>query len=195
MLFLIFCTGAYLAGSVNFSLVISRMIGKGDLRRYGSGNPGTTNAFRALGFTWASLILVMDLTRGVLLALLARSLFDNPWMYIFVCLALVIGNVYPLFHEFRGGKGFATALGLYLGIDPVAALVGGGIWIIIVLVLKMASVGTLVVASLLPILLILRDCRVDEIGLGLVLLGVIVYTHRKNIHRLLRGYEHKLDKK
>ncbi|MBW1872379.1 MAG: glycerol-3-phosphate 1-O-acyltransferase PlsY [Deltaproteobacteria bacterium] len=192
---MILCIGAYLAGSVNFSLVVSRMIDKGDLRRYGSGNPGTTNAFRALGFKWASLILILDLIRGLLVALLARGLFDNPWMYILVCLALVVGNVYPVFHDFRGGKGFATSLGLYLAIDPLATLIGGVIWIIIVLVLKMASVGTLAVATLLPILLILRGCQVGEIGLGLILLGVIVYTHRKNIHRLLRGYEHKLDKK
>ncbi len=191
---LLFCLAAYLAGSFNFSLMVTSMLGRGDLRRYGSGNPGATNVFRTLGLGWAVLILLLDAGRGFLVVFAAGGLLGGSWPVFFACLAVLAGNLFPLYHGFRGGKGFATTLGIYLGLDPVSALAVACLWLLLVLIFKMASVGSLAAAALLPILLVARGGRGDEIFLALILLVVIITTHRRNIRRLIRGYEHRLEK-
>jgi acyl phosphate:glycerol-3-phosphate acyltransferase len=188
----VFCAAAYLIGSINFSLVLTRLLGRGDLRNYGSGNPGTTNAYRALGKWWALLILFLDVGRGIAVALVAGEWFGTPWPFLLGCLAVVAGNLFPVFHGFRGGKGFAITIGLYLGIDPIVALLALGFWVLLVWLFRMASVGTLSAAVAFPLLLLVREAEVPSIFLGLVLLAVIALTHRDNIRRLLRGTEHRL---
>jgi acyl phosphate:glycerol-3-phosphate acyltransferase len=190
----LFCLAAYLAGSLNFSLLVTSMLGRGDLRRYGSGNPGATNAFRTLGLRWAMLIVVLDAGRGFLIVFAATSLLGGSWPTVLGCLAVVAGNLFPVYHGFRGGKGFATTLGIFIGLEPVSALVVACVWLVAVLIFRMASVGSLAAAALFPILLALRGGRGDEIILALILLVVTITTHRRNIRRLRRGYEHRLGK-
>ena len=102
--------------------------------------------------------------------------------------------MFPVCHDFRGGKGFATTLGIFFGLEPLAALVVAGVWLLLVLIVKMASVGSLAAAVLYPVVLAAWGGRADQILLALILLAVIVATHRRNIHRLIRGYEHRLGK-
>jgi len=195
MKLIIFCALAYLAGSVNFSLLATRLAGKGDLRRVGSGNAGATNAFRALGPGWAALILLLDIGRGVAVALLAAWLLVTPWSTILGCLAVVAGNLFPVFHQFKGGKGFATSLGIYFGVDPLAALSVVGAWLVIVFITRMASVGTLTGAALFVVLVLCLGRGAPTVFLAAALLAIIAFTHRRNIRRILRGYEHKLGDK
>ena len=120
---------AYLLGSLSFAILLSRLSGRPDPRISGSGNPGATNMFRLAGKQLAILTLIGDLFKGLLPVLLAKyghfSLQDQAW----VGLAAVIGHLYPLYFNFRGGKGVATAAGMLLGLYPPAALLAVTAWL------------------------------------------------------------------
>jgi len=190
MTLVLFCLASYLAGSVNFSILVTRLAGRGDIRRYFSGNPGTSNVYRILGKWWALLTLVLDAGRGALVVGLALRIFDSPWAFVMASLFCLGGNLYPLFHDFKGGKGVATALGFYLVISPVAAIGWGIIWIVIVgYWIGQASVGSLAAMFACPFFLFILGAGTIEIGLSVVLFAVVAYTHRNNIRRLIRGQE------
>lgn len=121
---------AYLAGSLNAAIVVLRLLGKGDPRQAFSGNAGTTNVYRLAGRGWAALVLLIDLGRGAALAALGMAFFgaaEIPW----IGLALVIGNRFPCFHRFRGGKGVAGYLGFVLPIAPITAGVSCLAWVLV----------------------------------------------------------------
>ena len=125
--FLIILAGAYLAGSVNFAILLFAFLGKGDPRSRFSGNAGTVNVGRQAGAGWAALVLLLDLARAAAVAWAALSFLPGgqaPW----AGLALVLGNSYPCFHGFRGGKGVAAYLGFTIPIAPLAALLSALVW-------------------------------------------------------------------
>ena len=127
MSFIILLALAYIAGSVNFPILFFRMTGREDPRKHGSRNPGATNVYRQAGLGWAAGILFMDMARAMVVAFLATrwlSVGMVPW----VGLALIMGNHWPLFHGFKGGKGVANYLGFTLVLAPVWALIGGLAW-------------------------------------------------------------------
>jgi len=186
---LAFCLVAYLAGSVNFSILAFMLAGRGDPRHLFSGNPGTVNTYRALGLGWALGVLGCDLGRGALVALAAQGLFDTPWALVLGSLSVLLGNLYPAFHDFRGGKGVATALGFYLVVDPIAALLVGAGWILIVYLGRRASVGSLLAMIAYPILLAVRDAPDWKIAFAAAVMAVIIYRHWKNVKRLFTGKE------
>ena len=183
---------AYLLGSVNTSILVSRLAGRGDVRRAGSGNPGATNTLRLLGRGWALAVLAIDAGRGAGVFLLAAWLLDGPWQPYAVAFGVVLGNLLPVFHRFRGGKGVATTLGLYLAIAPAAAGLGLAVWLAVVALTRYASLGSLCLVVAYPGWLALLDRGWGAIGLGLVMIAVVAATHRANIGRLLAGEEHKV---
>jgi glycerol-3-phosphate acyltransferase PlsY len=183
------CLVAYLAGSVNFSILAFMLAGRGDPRHLFSGNPGTVNTFRALGPGWALGVLCFDLGRGALVALAAQGLFNTPWALVLGSLAVLLGNFYPAFHDFRGGKGVATALGVYLVVDPIAALLVGGGWILIVYLGRRASVGSLLAMIAYPIILAARDAPDWKVAFAAAVAAVIIYRHWANVKRLFSGKE------
>ncbi len=184
-----FYLAVYLLGSINFSLLAAWLAGKGDLRRYGSKNPGAANVYRLLGAKWAVGVVVLDVARGLGVGLLAGLWLGSPWLVLTAALLLLLGNLYPVFHGFRGGKGFATAMGLYLAVDPLTALICALVWLGLVLRLRISSLGTLTAAFLFPLLLFLHGGLAPPVVLGIVVLAVIVFSHRGNIRRLIRGIE------
>lgn len=118
---------AYVAGSVNFSILVFRITGREDPRHHGSGNPGATNVYRQAGLAWAAGVLVLDMARAMAVALLATRLLpvcQVPWMG----LGLIMGNRWPLLHGFKGGKGVANYLGFTLIVAPAWTLVGALAW-------------------------------------------------------------------
>ena len=183
------CLVSYLAGSVNFSILAFMLAGRGDPRLLFSGNPGTVNTYRALGLGWAIAVLCLDLGRGALIALAAQGLFNTPWALVLGCLALLLGNFLPAFHDFRGGKGVATALGFYLVVDAVAALLVGAGWIVIVYLGRRASVGSILAMVAYPIILAVRNAPHWKIAFAVAVLAVIVYRHWGNVKRLFIGKE------
>lgn len=127
LLFVVLFAGAYVAGSVNFSILAFRITGRDDPRRYGSGNPGATNVYRQAGLGWAVAVLLLDMARAMAVALLAVAWLP-PWQTPWVGLGLIMGNRWPCFHRFKGGKGVANYLGFTLVIAPLWAGIGALAW-------------------------------------------------------------------
>jgi glycerol-3-phosphate acyltransferase PlsY len=186
---LAFCLVAYLAGSVNFSILAFLLAGREDPRHLFSGNPGTVNTYRVLGLGWALGVLCLDLGRGLLVALAAQSLFHTPWALVLGGISVLVGNFYPAFHDFLGGKGVATALGLYLMVDALSALLVGAVWFVLVFLTRRASVGSLLAMAAYPIVLAAREAPTWKIAFSVLVLALIVYRHWKNVKRLFSGKE------
>ncbi len=190
---------AYLMGSIDFAVVVGRMHGV-DIREVGSGNPGTSNVLRTLGRIPAAMVLTGDLLKGVIAAamgwwgaLLATGSADPQVHWAFAAgLAAVIGHCYPVFHRFRGGKGMATALGALAFTLPLVALVDAVIWLATVWLSKTAAAASLVAVAVTIPLAVWAGLR----GLALVwlgaMLGLVVWRHRANIVRMVRGSEQKV---
>lgn len=182
----------YLAGSVNASLILCRLLGRGDLRTLGSGNPGMANTWRVLG-TWPALVvLVLDAGRGFLGGWLAARLAADTGGYLTPCLALLTGNLYPLFHGFRGGKGFATSLGLYLAMSPLGGLLAGVLWLVLALGWHVSALATFASTLFFTAWAVLTVRERGPLVLALVILPLMIFTHRSNIRRLWQGKEHRL---
>jgi glycerol-3-phosphate acyltransferase PlsY len=120
-------TVAYLVGSVNFSILICRLVGYDDPRHHGSGNPGATNVYRLAGIGWASTVLLLDVGRAVSIAIVAKLLLPF-WQVPWVGLGLIVGNRFTCFHGFNGGKGVANYLGFTAVVAPLWAALGGLFW-------------------------------------------------------------------
>jgi len=201
---------SYLAGSIPNSIIISRLVKGIDIRQHGSGNAGGTNVFRVLGWKWGLLTILLDAFKGaVAVVFIARLYLDNfpfnnitPFddftlVQIFCGIAAVIGHIWTVFAEFKGGKGIATALGFLVTIITVDMLVAVGIFAIVVYLSRYISLGSIIAAISVPIILIIREnvFGVDIPGYSTILPFVIivsslvVYTHRANIERLLKGNE------
>ena len=118
---------AYVAGSVNFSILAFKLSGREDPRQYGSGNPGATNVYRKAGLAWAAGVLLLDMVRAMAVALAAKALLPM-WQVPWVGLGLIMGNHWPLFHGFRGGKGVANYLGFTIVVAPAWAGIGALAW-------------------------------------------------------------------
>ncbi len=133
--------GSYLVGSVNVSILVMRWLGKGDPRAHGSGNPGVTNVNRQAGFVWAVAVLCLDLCKALFAGWAALTYLSPAWL-TWAGLALVLGNRYPCFHGFRGGKGVANFLGFTLVLHPPTALAGGVAWVAGRLVGRASFIGS-----------------------------------------------------
>lgn len=185
--------GAYFLGSISFGLLAARRQGV-DLRAIGSGNTGATNVARALGKKTGRVVLLLDLVKGLVPVLAVSFLSkgsDRDWSIAAVGLSAVIGHIFPIWHQFRGGKGAATGLGVLLGAIPIAGLLAMAAFWVGRRVSGYTSVGS-IVASLLGAL---TACIYNGFGpLGCLGMGVsilVIVSHRDNIRRLQRGTEPK----
>ena len=186
---------AYLVGSIDFAMIVSRMQGV-DIREVGSGNPGASNVLRTLGRFPAAMVLVGDLLKGVIAAamgLVASGTGDPQVHWAFAAgLAAVVGHCYPLFHRFRGGKGMATALGALAFTVPFAALVGGVLWLLTVWVTKTASLASMLVVVAAVPLALWQGVRGWALLWLAAMVVLVVWRHRGNIVRMVRGSEQKV---
>lgn len=186
---------SYLLGSISFGLVLARLRGV-DLRSTGSGNVGATNAARAMGKRWGVLVMVLDALKAVVPLLVGASLFaEDPardMILAAMATAAFLGHLYPIFHGFAGGKGVATAFGIFLTLEPKAALLGFVTYALAYGLSRISSVGSLLAALLFPLWLFLTHARLTSYYLAVGLLSMIVLKHRSNIARLLARSESKL---
>jgi glycerol-3-phosphate acyltransferase PlsY len=186
-MFWLLATLAYLLGSLSFAILLSRLSGGPDPRANGSGNPGASNMFRLAGKRLAILTLIGDLLKGLLPVLLAKlghfSLQDQAW----IGLAAIIGHLYPLYFNFRGGKGVATAAGMLLGLYPPAALLAVAAWLLTFSLTRISSLAALIATPLtLPLLAWQQPAALLPVC---VLTGLIVWRHRNNLRDLFAGRE------
>jgi glycerol-3-phosphate acyltransferase PlsY len=192
---------AYLLGSIPTSLIISRTQFNIDIRDYGSGNAGATNTFRVLGSRWGSIVMFLDVLKGILavkLALLLPFYLDNEFartnFQIGLGLAAVLGHIFPVWADFRGGKGVATLFGLIIAISPFTALGCVGVFLIVLFLTRFVSLSSILASMAFPVF-ILVIFNVDNDAYRIFAIAVallVVLTHQKNIGRLLSGSENKV---
>lgn len=186
---------AYLIGSISTSTIVTRIIAKTDIRNHGSGNAGATNTLRVLGAKWAILVLIVDALKGVLASLLAMHLAPGHTVTVYVAaLAVIAGHNWPIFFRFRGGKGAATTIGVFLTVHllVVPALVAGGIGIALLVLTRYVSLAALCFVVLMPVLCTIFGRPLLSILFVFVVAAFSVYRHRSNIVRLVQGKEHRL---
>jgi acyl phosphate:glycerol-3-phosphate acyltransferase len=187
---------AYLAGSFPTAYLVGRANGV-DLRTVGSGNLGATNVFRTLGWRWGLLVYLVDGLKGALPVVLLPEITGTasgwPWGVALGVLA-ILGHVRPIFLMGRGGgKGVATASGVFLALSPVPALCAVAAFVVSVALTRYVSLGSLVGAAVLPVALFIQQQAVTPLVLVTAAVSSFVfYTHRDNIGRLLRGEERRI---
>jgi len=182
---------AYLLGSIPFGLVIAKAWARADVRRIGSGNIGATNVARAAGKGAALVVLLLDVGKGLVPALVAARHFapGEEWRVAEVGCAAFAGHVFPPWLAFRGGKGVATALGVCLAIAPLAALAGAVVYAAIYAGTRLSSLGSLCAAAATTGLSFATASAQAYAWCVLAMVAVIVARHRSNIGRLVRGVE------
>ncbi|MBX7101951.1 MAG: glycerol-3-phosphate 1-O-acyltransferase PlsY [Myxococcaceae bacterium] len=185
--------GGYLSGSVPYGLfVVRHFVGK-DVRDEGSGNIGATNVARVAGKQLGVMVLLLDALKGLLPVLLARVLVpEEPWLHAGVGLAAFLGHCFPVWLRFEGGKGVATALGVLLVLLPWAALAGFAVYAVIFAVWRVSSIGSLAGALTAVAVGAFTAAAWAYGALAAIFLGLIVFTHRANIGRLVRKEEKKV---
>jgi glycerol-3-phosphate acyltransferase PlsY len=192
---------AYLIGSVPTAVWVSRYFFGIDIREYGSGNAGATNTFRVLGSKWGTMVMVADVLKGVIATSLyilvpyyLHSEWDRTNFMVGLGLAAVVGHIFPIWADFRGGKGVATLFGMILAIQPLVAVCCVGVFLLVLYLTRFVSLSSILasIAFAVMILFIFNEkvplYRVFAIAVALL----VILTHQKNISRLLRGSESKI---
>jgi glycerol-3-phosphate acyltransferase PlsY len=194
---------AYLLGSIPFGYLLVRLSGGGDVRETGSGGTGATNVTRRAGRRVGMLTLLLDALKGAAAVLVARLWASGAsgaeWWVAAAAAAAVVGHVFPVWLKFRGGKGVATGLGVFLILAPLAVLCALAAFVVIVRVSRYVSLGSITAAAILPFAVwssgALRgrdSLATPAVVVAAVGGALIIYMHRANIERLLQGKEHKL---
>ena len=193
---------AYLIGSINFSVIISKKMGGFDLREKGSGNAGTTNALRTIGKKAAALTLICDILKGVVAIFIAKLIgviwsdVDKALLVQIAGIAVVIGHTFPIFFKFKGGKGVATSLGVLITTNWQIGLICLVFAVVLIALTQMVSVGSIVAAILYPVLtMFIGQNYIVEgnyILASIILAILVVFNHRENVKRILSGTENKL---
>ncbi len=181
---------AYVFGSIPFAVLVARLKNV-DLRQQGSGNIGATNVARTLGKTAGLLTLVGDGGKGFLSGWVAGRLLDQPWEIAIAGLLAYCGHVCSVFLKFKGGKGVATGLGVFLYLMPLAAASGFVVFVLTLVTTKYVSLSSLLAAVCLPLFGILFEAPQPAVIISLVMAGITFYKHRENIERLRAGTESK----
>lgn len=193
MIFFVCCILSYLLGSVSISYLLGKLMADIDIREHGSGNAGTTNAVRVLGKKIGLLTFLFDFMKGLLPVILSTLLLDNS-MAVLVGICAVLGHNFPIFLKFKGGKGVATSFGVLMAVAPWLALGAILIFIILVLLIKYVSVGSMVASSFVGFYCIFMYFSVKDIRFLFILFLVLLLMirHKSNIQRLIRGEENKI---
>ncbi len=195
---------AYLIGSINFSVILSKKMAGFDVREKGSGNAGTTNMLRSVGKKAAAFTLICDILKGVMAILIAMFIgwafkVENQSLLVQIAgIAVVIGHTFPIFFGFKGGKGVATSLGILIMSNWQIGLICLVFAIVLIALTRMVSLGSCAAAVLFPVLtLFIADNYIVSQGSGyfiysVILAVIVLFNHRSNIKRILSGTENKI---
>ena len=200
--FIIVAIIAYLIGSINFSVIISKKMAGFDVREKGSGNAGTTNMLRAVGKKAAAITLICDILKGVVAILIAMLIgkilkSSNTALLVQIAgVAVILGHTFPIFFKFKGGKGVATSLGVLIMSNWQIGLICLVFALVLMVLTQMVSVGSIAAAILYPVLTLFIPQNYIVSGnyliYSIILAVLIVFNHRENVKRLLNGTENKI---
>jgi glycerol-3-phosphate acyltransferase PlsY len=183
---------AYLIGSIPFAFLLARRWSAADLRQVGSGNLGAANVMRASGVTAGVLVAILDITKGACSVMLAERLSGNAAAPAAAGLAAIVGHIYPIWLRFRGGKGVATACGVFSVLTPLAIPPALAIFLIAVALTKYISLGSLLATIALPPLAYAMGSPAPAVIAAFAAAAIIVFRHRSNVARLRTGTERRL---
>lgn len=182
----------HLCGSVPSGLWLVQAFHGIDIRNYGSKNIGTTNVFRTVGPKTAVLVLLADAFKGIVAVALMNYFFQSPLLNVVTALGALLGHNYSVFLGFKGGKGVATALGLLVFLMPKVAVGSFLVWLVLVLLTRFVSLGSIVAAICTPVLAWYLAYPTAYVGFATIAAFFVVLRHKENIHRLLTGTESKI---
>lgn len=197
--------GAYLLGSIPSAVWVGEVLYGTDVRDFGSGNAGATNTFRVLGRSAGAIVMLIDVLKGMAAAALANFLFDLELIphdqltlfQILLGITSILGHIFPIFAQFRGGKGVATMVGMIFTVQLEVALACIGIFFIVLFLSKYVSLGSIIASLLFPLLLLLprfnHDADITTVLISFSLFFIVVATHSANIKRLVAGNERKTE--
>lgn len=187
---------AYVIGSIPFGYLIVRTKEGGDIRQTGSGGTGATNVSRRAGKMAGVLTLLLDAAKGAAAVLMAQNVSGSDWVKAAAAIAVIVGHIFPVWLGFRGGKGVATGVGVFLILAPIALLCAGVVFVSIVFFTRYVSLGSMMAAALIPLLVWLQNVFIEPVAdlrplLAAAVVGalLIILAHRGNIQRLARGTE------
>jgi acyl phosphate:glycerol-3-phosphate acyltransferase len=192
---------AYLIGSIPTAVWISKYFFDIDIRDYGSGNAGATNTYRVLGSKWGTYVMTVDMLKAIVAVKLAFFLPDAHEYELYLInlqlglgLAAVLGHVFPIWANFRGGKGVASLFGMVLGIQPNVALCCVGIFIVVLFLTRWVSLSSILACVAFPIFILFIFNEPEHLYriFAVIVALMVVFTHQKNIGRLLKGHESKV---
>lgn len=191
---IILIVAGYALGNIPFSYIVGKRMGAVDIRHHGSGNTGATNVYRVLGIKAGIWAFLGDFVKGLAATLLGRSLMGPEGAALCGAMAMV-GHCYPAVLGFKGGKGVATSGGLVFGLDPLVAVVLTAIQLGIMKTTRYVSLASVISAGLFPIAMLLRNSPLPVVLYSLAVGLLIIFRHRSNIERLIRGEESKISGK
>jgi acyl phosphate:glycerol-3-phosphate acyltransferase len=192
---------AYLIGSIPTAVWTSKAFFGIDIRDYGSGNSGATNTFRVLGSRWGTFVMIIDVLKGVaatslyiLLPFYMTDEWDRTNFMVGLGLAAVLGHIFPIWADFRGGKGVATLFGMILAIQPLVAVCCVGVFLLVLYLTRFVSLSSILasIAFAVFILVIFNEKEPLYRAFAIAVALLVILTHQKNISRLLRGSESKV---
>ena len=192
----------YLMGAIPVGLLITRFVRRVDIRQYGSGNTGASNVLRAAGVRPALAVLMLDMGKGVLAVMLAKITDPSPSLEVAAALSVLIGHTWSVFLRFRGGKGSATGVGSLFALSPLAGLIMMAVGLPFIAFFRYISLGAMIGAVTAVVSMILLALLAPSFPLGVPSLTysiypsigapIVLFKHRENIVRLIKGQEHKL---
>jgi glycerol-3-phosphate acyltransferase PlsY len=192
---------AYLIGSIPTSVWVSRYFFGIDIRDYGSGNAGATNTFRILGARWGTFVMIADMLKGVVAV---KLIYLHPYyldhevqminLQIGLGLAAVLGHIFPIWADFRGGKGVATVFGMVLGIQPVVAVCCVGVFLLVLFLTRFVSLSSILASLAFPVFILFIFNEPEDLYriFAIAVALMVLITHQKNIGRLIHGNENKV---
>ena len=190
MMYILGLIAAYLLGSVPMGLLLTKLAGKGDIRKVGSGNIGATNVMRVGGLRLAGLTWLLDMLKAIIAVLIGRAIGGDGFA-AWCGFVAVVGHCYPVWLGFKGGKGISCLFGAVLAISPLAFIICGIEWLLVALFSGFSSLGAVVVFCLLPLLGFMLGASIGFAFLAISLL--CLWRHYQNIKRLINGTESKVE--
>jgi glycerol-3-phosphate acyltransferase PlsY len=192
---------AYLIGSIPTAVWVSKYFFDIDIRDYGSGNSGATNTYRVLGSKWGTIVMIVDMLKAIIAVKLAFFLpyaFESDLylvnMQLGLGLAAVLGHIFPIWADFRGGKGVATLFGMVLGIQPNVALCCVAVFILVLYVTRWVSLSSILASVAFPVFILVIFNEPEKLYrvFAITVAMLVLLTHQKNIGRLIKGSESKV---